>query len=139
MYLIPSETIKQFELVASENYSSDGQHVETLAYLVGYKSNDNFIASHLIFPEQQGSCSSVDDKGKYNYVNTFFYRKLEAAISMTYFFGKICQKILYSLILILFKNVPKFCPIFKIFNVGQQTYYHNIRCLFVIIKFDLFQ
>ena len=64
MYLIPFQVIKQFELVASENYSSDGEHVETLAYLVGYRSNENLIGSHLIFPEQEGSSNSVDDLGR---------------------------------------------------------------------------
>ena len=73
MYLIPSEIIKQFESIASENYSSNGQQVETLAYLIGYKSNDNFIGSHLIFPEQEGSCSSVDDKGMQNNADSLSY------------------------------------------------------------------
>ena len=49
--------------VASNNYSADGKHVETLAYLFGYVSDGNFIGTKLVFPEQEGTCSKVDDKG----------------------------------------------------------------------------
>ena len=64
MYLIPLEVIKQFGSVSAKNKSNGGKHIETLAYLVGYKSNDNFIGTHLVFPEQEGTGNRVDDKGK---------------------------------------------------------------------------
>ena len=64
MYLIPFEVIEQFGLVSAKNKSDCGEYIETLAYLVGYKSNDNFIGTHLVFPEQEGKIDSVDDKGK---------------------------------------------------------------------------
>ena len=63
MYLIPLEVIEQFGSVSARN-KFNGEHIETLAYLVGYKSNDNFIGTHLVFPEQEGKIDSVDDKGK---------------------------------------------------------------------------
>ena len=64
MYLIPLEVIKQFGSVSAKNKSDTGRHIETLAYLIGYKSNDDFIGTHLVFPEQEGKSDSVDDKGK---------------------------------------------------------------------------
>jgi hypothetical protein len=64
MYLIPLEVIEQFGSVSAKNKSNDGKHIETLAYLVGHKSNDDFIGTHLVFPEQEGKSDSVDDKGK---------------------------------------------------------------------------
>ena len=64
MYLIPLEVIKQFGSVSAKNKSDSGHHIETLAYLIGYKSNDDFIGTHLVFPEQEGKSDSVDDKGK---------------------------------------------------------------------------
>ena len=64
MYLIPLEVIEQFGSVSAKNKSDCGEHIETLAYLVGHKSNDDFIGTHLVFPEQKGTNSSVDDKGK---------------------------------------------------------------------------
>ena len=64
MYLIPLEVIKKFGSVSAKNKSDCGEHIETLAYLVGYKSNDDFIGTHQVFPEQEGRSDSVDDKGK---------------------------------------------------------------------------
>ena len=64
MYLIPLEVIQHFGSVSGNNKSDSGQHIETLAYLIGYKSNDDFIGTHLVFPEQEGRSDSVDDKGK---------------------------------------------------------------------------
>jgi hypothetical protein len=67
MYLIPLEVIEQFGSVSAKN-ESNGEHIETLAYLVGHKSNGDFIGTHLVFPEQEGRCDSVDDKGKSKYL-----------------------------------------------------------------------
>jgi hypothetical protein len=64
MYLIPLEVIEKFGSVSAKNKSDCGEHIETLAYLVGYKSNDDFIGTHLVFPEQEGTGDRVDDKGK---------------------------------------------------------------------------
>ena len=64
MYLIPSEVINIFESVSAKNKSNDGRHIETLAYLIGHKSNGNFIGKYLVFPEQEGKQDSVEDKGK---------------------------------------------------------------------------
>ena len=63
--MIPEELFREFHKVSSRNKSLlDGQHVETLAYLVGYQSNDDFIGTDLVFPTQSATSSHVDDRGK---------------------------------------------------------------------------
>ena len=64
MYFIPVDLLREFQAVSSKNLSNNGRHIETLAYLFGYESEGNLIGTHLIFPEQVGTCSRVDDKGK---------------------------------------------------------------------------
>ena len=66
MYFIPEELIRKFQLVASQNRSANGSHIETLAYLFGHKIDANFIDTHLVFPQQNGTCSRVDDKGTFS-------------------------------------------------------------------------
>jgi hypothetical protein len=63
MYIIPSHLLRVFREVSANNQSKDGRHVETLAFLFGHKSDQNYIGTHLIFPEQESTCSQVDDKG----------------------------------------------------------------------------
>ena len=65
MYKIPKEVLRKFHHVSARNRLENGKHIETLALLFGYKSESNFIGTHLIFPEQEGTCSRVDDKGKF--------------------------------------------------------------------------
>ena len=65
MYKIPKEVLRNFHHVSARNRLENGKHIETLAFLFGYKSESNFIGTHLIFPEQEGTCSRVDDKGKF--------------------------------------------------------------------------
>ena len=65
MYNIPKEVLRKFHHVSARNRLENGKHIETLAFLFGYKSESNFIGTHLIFPEQEGTCSRVDDKGKF--------------------------------------------------------------------------
>ena len=65
MYIIADDLISQFMKIAGKNISiQDGQHVETLAFLLGYSENDNMIATDLIFPKQDGQAHKVDDLGK---------------------------------------------------------------------------
>ena len=64
MYIIGDDLLSQFTRVAVKNTSiQDGQHLETLAFLLGYSSNDNLIATDLIFPKQHGQACKVDDEG----------------------------------------------------------------------------
>ena len=64
MYIIGSNLIPQFIKVSSSNKDQDGNHVETLAFLVGYFENDNYIATDLIFPSQLGQPHKVEDLGE---------------------------------------------------------------------------
>ena len=63
-YIIPQDLFRKFQAVSSNNFNN-GRHIETLAYLFGQKSDDNLIGTHLIFPEQEGTCGRVDDKGSF--------------------------------------------------------------------------
>ena len=72
MYKIPKEVLKTFHHVSANNRLENGKHIETLAFLFGYKSESNFIGTHLIFPEQEGTCSRVDDKGKFFCIPSIF-------------------------------------------------------------------
>ena len=65
MYIFPETLIKEFEAIATKNISQeDGKLIETLAFVAGFKENDNYIGTHLIFPHQTGSAGHVEDKGK---------------------------------------------------------------------------
>ena len=65
MYIFPENLIKEFEAIAGKNISQeDGKLIETLAFVAGFKENDNYIGTHLIFPQQTGSGGHVEDKGK---------------------------------------------------------------------------
>ena len=59
--------LRVFREVSARNRSKDGRHVETLAFLFGHKSDQSYIATHLIFPEQESTCSRVDDKGMFSF------------------------------------------------------------------------
>ena len=61
-YSLPQDTIERFAEIACSNLKSQ-HHIETLAYLVGFKDGDSWIGTHLVFPEQLGSGTKVDDKG----------------------------------------------------------------------------
>ena len=64
MYIIGDDLLSQFTKVAVKNKSiQDGQHLETLAFLLGYSDNDNHIATDLVFPKQHGQAHKVDDEG----------------------------------------------------------------------------
>ena len=67
--------IEEFLKVAKNNLSvgDDNQHVETLAYLLGYESEQgNLIATELIFPKQEGSAVMVVDQGKFTIIGVVF-------------------------------------------------------------------
>ena len=68
MYIIPEELIQTFQQVSASNFHN-GKHVETLGFLFGYKSNENLVGTDLIFPEQEATCSRVDDKGKFTKIS----------------------------------------------------------------------
>ena len=75
MYIIGSDLIPRFINVSSKNRDKDGRHVETLAFLVGYFENDNYIGTDLIFPSQFGQPHKVDDLGKQKLVDMYLLIK----------------------------------------------------------------
>ena len=60
---IPESIVSEFVEVSSKNFSRDSGHIETLAFLVGYKNDNDVIATELIFPKQLGTPTKVDDLG----------------------------------------------------------------------------
>ena len=65
--IVQENFIEEFLKVAKHNLSlGDNLHVETLAYLLGYESEGNLIATELIFPMQEGSAVMVVDQGKFS-------------------------------------------------------------------------
>ena len=73
MYIIGEDLLSQFMKVAGKNISiHDGQHLETLAFLLGYSENDNLIGTDLIFPKQHGQAHKVDDQGIFMQIAVLF-------------------------------------------------------------------
>ena len=71
--IIQENFIEDFMKVAKHNLSvGDNLHVETLAYLLGYESEGNLIATELIFPKQEGSAVQVADQGKFTIIGVVF-------------------------------------------------------------------
>ena len=63
MYIISSDLISEFVKVSGSNRDQNGHHVETLAFLIGYFKDDNYIATNLVFPRQCGQAHKVEDQG----------------------------------------------------------------------------
>ena len=63
MYIISSDLISEFVKVSGCNRDQNGHHVETLAFLIGYFQDDNYIATNLVFPKQFGQAHRVEDQG----------------------------------------------------------------------------
>jgi len=64
MYIISSSLISEFVKISGKNVDGNGQHIETLAFLLGSYENDNYIATTLVFPEQNGESHKVEDQGR---------------------------------------------------------------------------
>ena len=65
-YNIPHAVLTSFMEHSVNNHEVNNcHHVETLAYLVGKKSEDgNVTATDIIFPNQQGTSTRVEDLGE---------------------------------------------------------------------------
>lgn len=66
----PLFLLNYFSTEALKNYK-DG-HVETLAIVLGEKSNNLIEIQELVFPEQRGQQNSVQDAGNIIYKNILF-------------------------------------------------------------------
>ena len=64
-HIYPKDMINQYTDVAISEMFHKGK-IECLAYIAGYKKDNNLIGTHLIFPRQVGTASTVEDLGKYN-------------------------------------------------------------------------
>ena len=49
---------------AKQHKDDNGLQKELLAFVAGYKDGEVLIGTELIFPEQSGDASNVDDEGK---------------------------------------------------------------------------
>ena len=70
-YKLPENLLSKFCDVARTNLDINGEQIETLAFIVGVEENGDHHATHLIFPQQFGTGSNVDDKGKINFLDFF--------------------------------------------------------------------
>ena len=62
---IPEPVNEEFVNMATSMVDpSDGQIVESMAFLVGYQDEGGTFATHIVFPVQEGTCSRVTDCGK---------------------------------------------------------------------------
>ena len=81
--------IEEFLKVAKNNLSvGDHQHIETMAYLLGYESEGNLIANELIFPKQEGSPVMVVDQGKFTIIGVVFWWIWVLGMLKVPFYGK---------------------------------------------------
>ena len=81
MLEISSDLIGKFAEISKSNQSeSDGGHVETLAFVVGFVENQRRIGTHLVFPDQSATSSIVNDEGMFTrfYLSYFFASKMNS-------------------------------------------------------------
>ena len=64
-FIYPTNLIEEFFKRAVKERDDKGFQKELMAYVAGYKENDTLIATELIFPEQSGDVSNVDDEGRF--------------------------------------------------------------------------
>ena len=63
-YKIPEAFINCFHKEAAKNKSlTSKRHLETLAFLIGVKNENEITATDLIFPKQRGNSALVVDEG----------------------------------------------------------------------------
>ena len=62
-YKIPTKVLESFSDICIHNVDSNGSQVETLAILIGYKDKEDLVATEIVFPQQIGSSTHVEDKG----------------------------------------------------------------------------
>ena len=64
-YHFPQHLLSYFGFECLKSLDSRQKHVETLALAIGRQDEDNIFVEELIFPEQIGTDSDVEDKGKF--------------------------------------------------------------------------
>ena len=64
-FIYPNNLIEEFFKRAVKERDDKGFPKELMAFVAGYTENDVSIATELIFPEQSGDASNVDDEGRF--------------------------------------------------------------------------
>ena len=67
-YKVPYDVIEKFCEKAGAN-KKNGHHIETLAFLVGFKEDDVITVTDMVFGQQQGNLIRVEDHGKFFYTH----------------------------------------------------------------------
>jgi hypothetical protein len=63
--IIPSELVSEFSKIAKNNVDRNNRVVETIAFLIGFTSEEGHqVGTEILFPNQNGTASRVDDNGK---------------------------------------------------------------------------
>ena len=63
-YFLPHKVLSTFLAHAVNNFSrTDSKHVETLAFVIGRRNGNEVTATDIMFPQQEGTPSHVDDSG----------------------------------------------------------------------------
>ena len=65
-FIYPTNLIEEFFKRAVKERDDKGFPKELMAFVAGYKENNVLIATELIFPEQSGDASNVEDEGIFN-------------------------------------------------------------------------
>ena len=64
MFFYPQGIIESFEEKAKRHVDCDGNLIELLAYVIGFKDDNNvLVGTELIYPEQSATNSDVTDRG----------------------------------------------------------------------------
>ena len=64
MFHYPQGIIEKFEEKAKRHVDNNGKLIELMAYVVGFKDDDNvLVGTELIYPEQYATNSDVTDGG----------------------------------------------------------------------------
>jgi hypothetical protein len=62
--IIPSELVSEFSKIAKNNVDGNNRVVETIAFLIGFTSEEGQVGTEILFPNQNGTASRVEDNGK---------------------------------------------------------------------------
>ena len=74
-YFLPHKVLSTFLAHAVNNFSrTDSKHVETLAFVIGRRNGNEVTATDIMFPQQEGTPSHVDDTGNTkSYLQKFWF------------------------------------------------------------------
>ena len=62
-FLIHPDTFRAFAYHARGNLSADGSLCQSMAYLIGYKFDDTYFSTELVFPRQKSFSNNCKELG----------------------------------------------------------------------------